>query len=193
MKKILLTISVVLLSACTSIVKVEGEQVINQKMVIKLPQAWNKLANPSNQPYEVWTQEGVTLDQLRLWSGVASGAALANPVQRPASGKEPRKPVFTRGMPLDQIASQFEAVFAVDGSNVTMDKLDPVPFMGQKGLRFEFTVTRQSDGVILKGLGWAAEAKGQLHAVTYTAPRLSFFQRHADSVRALVATATLKG
>ena len=72
MKKLLALLIAVLLAGCAAVVKVEGDQVLNNKLAVKLPDAWNKLNYPG-QPYEVWTQEGASLDQLRFWAGIQPG------------------------------------------------------------------------------------------------------------------------
>ena len=80
MKRALLMIAVLLLlllAACTSMSKVEGEQVVNERLVVNVPGAWNRLVDRSEQrPYESWTQEGIPLDHLRLWAGLRPGQPL---------------------------------------------------------------------------------------------------------------------
>src|SRR5437868_6404029 len=66
--------------ACTTITKVEGEQLVHEKLALKVAGAWNKVAPPgSRQPYDVWTQEGIFLDELRFWAAVKPGEAMVVP------------------------------------------------------------------------------------------------------------------
>lgn len=197
MKKILCLLLVVALSACTSIVKVEGEQVVNSRLSVRVTEAWNKIAPPgSQQPYELWTQEGVTLDQLRIWVAVRPQQALVMaPVKAGAApgAKPARVPTFEAGMQPDQLVSLFEAVYSIDGSMVQMTRIEPDTFAGQRGVRFEFSVTRKEDDVQLSGIGWVAVRNNELFAATFVAPRLYFYGRLQPKAETVIRTAQIKG
>ena len=45
---------------------------------------------------------------------------------------------------------------------------------------------------LLGVLGWGAVRNGELFVITYTAPRLAFFQRHLASAEAIVKSARLR-
>jgi hypothetical protein len=193
MKKLFLIALALIVVGCANIVKIDGEQTINSKMTVKLPQAWNKINIAASQPYELWTQDGVFVDQLRMWAGINSGANLVVAPQKNSQGKAPRVPVYTAGMKLDQIASLFEQMYAIDGSTVTLDRVEPATFGAQQGVRVEFSVVKQSSNVQLKGIAWAAEHKGQFYATSYVAPRLSFFPRYLPQVQDIAKSAVIKG
>ena len=197
MKKILALLLVCLLTACTSIVKVEGDQVINNKMAVKLSDAWNKIQLPGNQqPFDVWTQEGLSIDHLRFWAGVAGNQELMKRppgASVPQGGKAGRVPTYVAGMQPDQLVSLFEALYASDGSIVNMTRVEPALFAGQKGVRFEFAMTRKGDDVQLRGVGWVAVKNNELYAATFVAPRLSFFARLLPKAEKVVSTAQIKG
>ena len=197
MKKILALLLVSLLAACTSIVKVEGDQVINNRMAVKLTDAWNKVDLPGNkQPFDVWTQEGLTIDHLRFWAAVGNNQEMMTRPPGagvPQGGKAARLPTYVAGMQPDQLVSLFENLYAADGSIVTMNKVEPAVFAGEKGVRFEFAVTRKSDDVQLRGVGWVAVKKNELFAATFVAPRLSFFPRLLPKAESVVKTAQIKG
>ena len=196
MKKLLALVLIALLAACTTIAMVEGEQVVNDKLVVKVPAAWNKVTDPwEGGPYDVWTQEGIPLDHLRLWAGVKSGRALvAKPMVlfRAPGEKDPRYPTFTAGLPPDKLVSLFEALYANEGT-VNVTRVEPTVFAGEKGVRFEFTLARRADDLRLRGVGWAAEHDHELYAATFAAPRLTFFARLLPMAEAVVSTARIKG
>lgn len=195
MKKILVLIIAFVLAGCANIMKVDGEQAINAKMVVKLPQPWNKVNAPGGQqPFELWTQDGVFVDQLRFWAGVNGGASLVTPPPKNAQGNAPRVPVFTAGMKLDQLASLFEQVYAVDGSAVTIDRIEPAQLGNQPGVRIELSIVRAGGNPVqLKAAVWAAESKGQLYAVGFAAPRLGFFPRYLPQVQEMARGVVIKG
>jgi hypothetical protein len=196
MKTLWTLVLVCLISACTSIAKIEGDQAVNNKLVVSVSDAWNKVTDPwEREPYDIWTQEGIPLDHLRLWGGVKSGKALvAKPTVlfRSPGEKDPRYPTFTAGLPPDKLVSLFEALYANEGA-VAITRVEPTVFAGEKGVRFEFTLARQADDVTLKGVGWAAIHKDELFAATFAAPRLAFFQRLLPMAEAVVKTARIRG
>jgi len=182
------------LSGCASIEAVEGERTLAGRLVVTVGQAWNRLrSSEDRQPYETWTQHGFMLDQLRLWPGVASGEAMVAVPPVPASGRRaPRVPTFQARMAPDQIASLFEVLYAMDGSQVKLTRLDAARFAGERGLRLEFSVVRQRDDVQLSGVAWVAVRQERLYALAYTAPRLSFFGRVLPQAEAVAASARIK-
>lgn len=197
MMRTLLALALALfLAACASISKVEGDQVVGGKLVVSVPAAWNKVTDPwEAEPYDVWTQEGIPLDHLRLWAGVKSGRTLmAKPTVlfRAPGEKDARYPTFTAGLPPDKLVNLFEALYANEGV-VNITRVEPTVFAGEKGVRFEFTLARRSDDVTLKGVGWVAVHKDELFAATFAAPRLTFFQRLLPMAEAVVKTARIRG
>ena len=201
MKRLLLLLVVVLLAACTSMVKVQGEQVVNERLVVDVPGAWNKVVDRSEKPpYESWTQEGIPLDHLRLWGGLRPGQPLITKwatYSRAADAKDARVPTFRTGLSAEKLVSLFEEVYATAGT-VSITKMEPTMFAGQKGVRFEFTLARRSDDLDLRGTGWVAVRPDpvwgeELYAATFVAPKLSFYARIAPKAEDVVRTAQIKG
>jgi hypothetical protein len=192
MKKLFASLVLVaLLAGCAAVVKVEGDQLLNNKMAVKLPDAWNKLNYPG-QPFEVWTQEGQSLDQLRFWAGVPAGKEIARLPPAAMGQKQARVPTFTANMTPDQLVSLFEIMYASDGSQVKITKIEPAPFAGATGVRFEFAITQKRNDLILRGTGWAAVRNNELYAATYYAPELAFYPRLMPKAEAVVKTALIK-
>ncbi|GAB3757041.1 hypothetical protein GCM10028796_00510 [Ramlibacter monticola] len=191
MKKLLAILLVLLLAGCAAVVKVDGDQLVNNKLSVKLPEAWNKLNYPG-QPYEVWTQEGASLDQLRLWAGVQPGKQIVTMPPAAAGQKDARAPTFTSGMTPDQLVSLFEIMYSADGSQVKITRIEPATFAGGSGVRFEFQVTVKKTDLQMRGMGWATVRNQELYAATYHAPELSFFKRLAPKAEAVVKTAMIR-
>jgi hypothetical protein len=76
---------------------------------------------------------------------------------------------------------------------VRLTRVEPAQFAGEKGLRFEFTLARRSDDLVLHGVGWVAVHKDELYAATFVAPRASFFPRLLPMAEAVVKTARIRG
>lgn len=194
MKLWIATLALAVLAGCaTPIEKVEGERALSESLSVQVSSAWNRMNLPgAKEPYETWTQEGLTLDHLRFWSGVASGNPMAQPRPAPAGGTAPRVPTFHASMTPEQLVQQFEILYAADGSLITMGRVEPATFAGANGLRFEFDWVRKEDDVQLKGVGWLAVSKSKLYAATFAAPRLYFFDRLYPRALAVVNTAVIK-
>lgn len=195
MKKLAILLLVSLLGACTSIVKVEGDQVVNGRMAVRLTEAWNKVSLPGvSQPFETWTQEGLPLDHLRFWAAIPTGKSLMTaPRVNSADQKAPRVPTYVAGMQPDQLVNLFEILYSNDGSIVTLSKVEPATFVGEKGVHFAFSMTRKVDGVEMKGLGWLAVHKGELYAASFVAPKKSFFPRLAPKAESVAKSAKVQG
>lgn len=185
-----------LLAACTTIAKVDGEQVVGGKLAVTLPDAWNKVTDPWERGrYDMWTQEGIPLDHLRLWAGLRPGESLvATPTVlfRAPGEKDPRYPTFTAGLRPHRLVNLFEQLYANDGV-VQVTRMEPAVFAGQPGVRFEFTLARRADDLVLQGVGWAAEHRGELYAATFAAPKLAFYPRLLPMAEAVVRSARIKG
>ena len=189
------------LAACTTVARIEGDQLVNDKLAVHVSQAWNKVSDPwEGDPYDTWTQEGVPLDHLRFWGGVTPGQALmTKPMMfsRAPDAKERRVPTFRNGLTPEKLVSLFEELYATAGT-VTITKVEPVVFAGQKGVRFEFTLERRRDDLTMRGVGWLAVRPSatygeELYAATFVAPQKAFFNRLLPMAEAVVKTARIKG
>lgn len=193
MKKLIALALLAMLAACTTITKVEGDQVVHEKLSFKVTAAWNKVSPPgSRQPFDTWTQEGIFLDELRIWAAIKPGDTMVVPPPARAGEKAPRVPTFTAGMGAEQLVSLFETMYSMDGSLVKITKVEPALFAGENGVRFEFTVARKRDDVQLLGEGWVRVHKGELYAATFVAPKLSFYARLAPKAEDVIRTARIR-
>ena len=188
------------LAACTTVEKMHGDQVVNDKLAVHVSDAWNKVVDRwEGDPYDTWTQEGMPLDHLRFWGGVTPGQPLmSRPVvfSRAPDAKQPRVPTFRAGLPPEKLVNLFEELYATAGT-VAITKMDPTMFAGQKGVRFEFTLERRRDDLTMRGVGWisvrpSATHGEELYAATFVAPRAAFFPRLLPMAEAVVKTAQVR-
>jgi hypothetical protein len=200
MKRLLLVVIALVLAACTSMARMEGEQVVGERLVVHVPGAWNKVVDRSEQPpYDTWTQEGIPLDHLRLWGGVRPGQPLMTKwatYTRAEDAKERRVPTFRPGLTPEKLVSLFEELYATAGT-VSITRVEPTVFAGERGVRFEFTLARRSDDLNMRGVGWVAVRPDpvwgeELFAATFVAPRLAFYDRLLPMAEAVVKTARVR-
>jgi hypothetical protein len=192
MKKLLFALVVTaVLQGCAVVSKVEpGTATIGDRMTVPVDTAWNQLGGQFSGTATgaaVWTREGLPIDQMVYFVGIKDGAQMTNVV-----AKEQRPIVFKANMQAHEAVAMFEALYTRDGSTFQLDKLQAVDFVGQKGWRADFTVVRKADEVKLKGSVWGAVRGGELFAITFHAPALSYHARLSPRVEAIAAAARLK-
>src|SRR5919204_549274 len=139
MKALVAALVVLALAGCATVQKVDsGEQSAGERLLVSLKGPWNRVSVPGMGPAQIWTMEGLPIDQLRIYSGIKNDEALAKAA--PGSGRKDF--VFRSSMQPDEIVSLFEGTFTRDGSSFKLTKLEPTPFGGGKGFRFEYTLIR---------------------------------------------------
>jgi hypothetical protein len=189
MRKLTLALSMLVLGGCVTMAKVDsGDRAVGDRLTVNIDGAWNHLQAPGLGPAQTWTREGLTVDQLLLYSGIKNGELVHAPSR---SGKE-KDFAFRAGMMPDEIVAMFEGMLTRDGSSFKLTRLEPSPFGGLKGFRFDYVLTRKVDNVVLSGMGWGVVSKGELFAIVYMAPRLVFFSRHAAQVEKIALSAKIK-
>jgi hypothetical protein len=186
--------ALVALAGCAQIVKVEpGQVTIKEALTLTTTSAWNRFElqfplSVAPGASEVWTQDGITLDALAFFVGIEQGKTLGAAI--PGAGK--KLPQFRSTMTPGEIVELYEQMVTQDGSTFALKRVAPGRFGGQPGFRFEHTITRKSDNVLLKGVAQGAVVKDKLYLVAFTAPAIYYFDRHAPQVEPLLASAQIK-
>lgn len=167
-----------------------GEQTVRDRLLLTVDKPWNQFEQGLGDNTPTWTQEGISVDALRLYVGLKDGALIA---PTPAQDKAAKPLAFKSTMQPAEVVALFEALVSRDGSSFQLDRLAPQAFAGGNGFRFDFSSVRKRDEVRLRGIGWGVVRNGELFLMTYTAPRLAFFERHLPSVEAMARSARIKG
>jgi hypothetical protein len=167
-----------------------GSALVAERLTLEVTQVWNQFPAFGEERPPTWTQHGLTVDTLRFYVGLKDGALLAPTPSKP-EGTKPL--VFKSPMQPADVVALFEALTARDGSSFTLDRIEPQPFLGGNGFRFEYSVVRKYDEVRLKGVAWGAVRNGELFVIDYSAPRLGFFDRARPAVERMAQSARLKG
>ena len=181
---------VLALAACAHVSKVNtGETTVRNRLTVTVDTAWNQFERGMADNTPTWTIEGITVDALQFYVGIKDGELIA---PTPSSGKGVLPLTFKASMQPAEVVSLYQGLWTRDGSSFTLDKLEPSEFLGAKGFRFEYSLTRKVDDVRLKGVAYAAVRNGELFVINYSAPRLAFFPRYVGRVETLVKTARVK-
>ena len=174
-----------LLAGCASMAKVEpGSVTIGDALVVRSDGHWNRVEPPQSEAdaSEVWTAEGVTLDMLLFYVGIADGETL---------GTTQDQPVFRASMLPHEVAELYEALVARDGSAFRLERLAPIPFGGTQGFLFEHRTTLRN-GLALRGRAYGSVVEGKLYLISFTAPDSHFYAKHLPSLEALAASAKIR-
>ena len=163
-----------------------GEQAVGDRMLLTLDGPWNYIDAPGMGPARTWTMEGLPIDVLRVYSGIKDEQSM-----HPKGPAGQKNFSFRSTMQPDEVVAMFEGVLTRDGSSFKLAKLEPTTFAGEKGFRFEYSLTRKVDNVQLSGLGYGVVSNGELFAMLYQAPRLAFFARHQPRVDQIARSARL--
>lgn len=188
MRLTLIAILLALLAGCASVAKMDtGDQTLGERMLVTLEGPWNHVAVPGMGPAQVWTMEGLPVDQLLVYSGIKNDELV-----HAAGGGKGKNFAFRSSMQPDEVVAMFEGMLTRDGSQFKLIKLEPASFGGEKGFRFEYSIIRRVDNAQLSGVGFGVVSKGELFALLYHAPRLAFFPRHRGRVEQIARSARLK-
>ena len=189
MRTLPIVLLVSVLAGCASVAKVDsGEQTLGERLLVSLDGPWNRVDAPGMGPAQVWTMEGLPVDQLLVYSGIKNDQA----IHATTTGGNRKNFAFRSGMQPDEIVAMFEGMLTRDGSTFKLLTLAPADFSGAKGFRFEYSLTRKRDNVQLSGLGFGSVSNGELFALLYQAPRLAFFPRHQPRVEQMARSARIK-
>ena len=191
MKKLTLTLVLAFaLTGCAVVTKIgPGEAVIGDKIGVPVDTGWNQFAGRfgGSNSAALWTNEGLTIDQVNFFVGMKDGDVIAAP-----AGKDQRPLAFKATMQPHEVVALFESFYTRDGSSFKLDKLEAAQFLGQRGWRANYTVVRKVDDVKLAGSAWATVRSGELFAMTFTAPSIGFYPRQLAKVEKVAAAARFK-
>ena len=173
MKKTVLIVVTFLLSGCASAVftpvATDGVRV-RERMEVQTDGDWNRFTPTGVKHREIWTQHGVTLDQLVFFAGVADGVPLDDLAPR-----ERKAPKFRASMSPEDVVGLVETMLAGSGGHFELRTLAPARVSEAPGFRFDFDYTGHDDEVERTGTAIGAIVDGRLYLMMYVAPRGHYY------------------
>lgn len=162
--------------------------VAKSRLKVTAQQDWNRWTVKPIRKGEVWTLDGVNLNELYFVSGLASGETMF----RDRNKKERPLPAFRASAQLTDIPEFVESSTrtALNTSVFQLTEVEPIMFAGQQGVSFRYEYAVEGSPLRRKGLAAGTIFNGQLYLIVYTAPALYYFDRDAPKVEALIASAT---
>jgi hypothetical protein len=179
-----------LATGCAQVTKVStGAVTVRERLLVDVAEPWNQFERGLNPMAASWTNEGLFVDTLQFFVGIKDGGLIA-PTPSEPKGVAPL--VFKSSMKPAEVATLFQNLWARDGSTFSVDRIEPHNWLGGEGFRVEFSVVRRADEVKLLGVAWGAIRGGELFIISFTAPRLHFFDRYRPRAEAVARSARLK-
>lgn len=151
---------------------------------------WNYLLG---QDIELWTVDGLSLQNLFFVSGIEDGDTLL--VGKPEFDlfNESKIPEYKEGFTLLDIREWIEASYAqADVARMETHDFRPVPFGSKKGFRFEFSFANE-DGLSQKGFVVGATIDEELHLIIFTAAALHFYDKFAPEAERIIRSIRIAG
>ncbi len=141
--------------------------------------AWARIKDPFKHE-EIWTIDGMALNSLSIFSGIAPGEHVFMLSHERSS--RPDGPWFRAGMRPEEIRDIIVAAMGDQKMvNIATSNLRPQRFGDVDGLRFDFTMAN-ADGLIYKGTAAAAEKSGKLTVLLWKAPAEYYYGRDVAAV-----------
>jgi hypothetical protein len=188
--RLFLLAAALVIAGCANVTKVAtGDTLVRNRLAVKIDTPWNQFERGMGDNTPTWTIEGITIDALQFYVGIKDGELVA---PTPTGGKGVLPLAFKSGMQAADVLALFQGLFTRDGSSFTLDKLEPAEFVGVRGFRFEYSLTRKVDDVRLRGVAYGAVRNGELFLINYSAPRLGFFPKYVGRVEAIAKSAAVK-
>lgn len=152
---------------------------------------WNRMQARPGRNAESWTLDGMALNEVTFYGGIADGVALFKEVDK----KDKPLPRFSATMLAPDIGQLFEQSYRLAGGSslFSIDGIAPAKFAGEPGFRFSYSFTQAADEVRRRGEAAGAVIGGRLYMITYEAPAIHYYDRNLADARALVATARIPG
>jgi hypothetical protein len=180
-------------AACEPYKVVEaGAQPIGDGMSITKTKPWVQILQPHapDGPDQVWTLDGMALNTLLIYGGLADGKVLLE-----VKGDNKQPPAFSssmEGLEIAELVGNTVSRGLAGGVSVKTVSLAPATFMGAPGFAAEFAFPT-AGGLDMRAFAEGANIGGKLYMLLYVAPRIHYFAKDLDEVRAIAASAVSKG
>lgn len=150
---------------------------------------WNRIGSRPGRNAESWTLDGLGLNDLTFYGGIADDRTLFRDARR----KTDPLPRFSRSMLAPDIAQLFESSYRVAAgtSLMAIDTIEPAHFAGRQGFRFTYHFTLQGEEVRRKGEAAGAVIDGRLYLIAFEAPEIHYFDAGIERARAIVSSARI--
>ncbi len=167
----------------------EEVNVSKSDLVVTPKTNWNRWTSRPSLVGEIWTLDGVRLNELSFFAGIDDGDTL----YYDDGSYNKSMPTYDKDMLQSELVSFFEASnrLILESSQFEIKKVEPAKLAGFAGVRFSYRYAAQGEGIMRSGEAVAAKIDKKLYLVNFAAPEIHYFGREIDSVRQLIASAKI--
>ena len=147
--------------------------------------SWAKQDSPSLSG-TVWTADGVELDAVMFFTGIAEG----KPLIKPDAVRTKELRLYKADMVPDDVMELLTSNFGHIGyEQIKTANLRPAAFGSAQGFRFDFDFLTK-DGLQMKGEALAAQRGKTLDLILYMAPTEYYYDHYSATVDKLLSSVT---
>lgn len=167
----------------------EEANVGKSDLVVTPKTNWNRWTSRPSLVGEIWTLDGVRLNELSFFAGINDGETL----YYDDGSYNKSMPTYDKDMLQSELVSFFEASnrLILESSQFEIKKVEAAKLAGFTGVRFSYRYAAQGEGIMRSGEAIAAKIDKKLYLINFAAPEIHYFGREIDSVRQLVASAKI--
>lgn len=150
---------------------------------------WNRQSSRPIPKGELWTLDGLGLNELYFVSGLIPGETIYKDTKK----KDRPLPQFRAGAQLTDIPELFESSNRVvlNTSMFQITGVEPTTLGGQPGVKFAYEYAVEGSPLTRKGIAAGTISAGKLYLISFTAPSIHYFERDKARVEALMASARI--
>jgi hypothetical protein len=163
--------------------------VAKSTMTVTPLEHWSKTSYRPIKKSEVWTIDGLTLNELYFVSGLAAG----EPLFREFDKKNNPLPKMNAAMQLTDVPEFYEssARIAMNTSLFEVTSVAPAKLGGHDAVKFSYRYSVQGSTLMRQGVATGTVVKGQLYLINFIAPSIHYFGRDSVKAEAIMASARL--
>jgi len=174
------------LAGCRSF-EAEGrnQTYVGDSITVDLQMVWTRADGLGDRDtVSVWTIDGLGLDELLFFSGIAAGA----PLLRIPGVAQKDMVLYNTTMLPDDVMDMIAGTLGKNGDQqVRTSALRPVPFGTVTGFRFDLAFTTE-DGLQMKGMAFFAQRRKKLDVILFVAPSEYYFDEYAPTVEKIFSS-----
>lgn len=165
----------------------KGEPVIVAKsaMVVTASEDWNRVTRGYVKNTELWTLDGISLNEIYLIGGAATNTTLFYEFDK----KNNPLPRFNDTMTLTDLPDLVERTWRVGrrASVFKMGAIEPAKMGGKDAIRFGYDYVTENNHLAYKGQVTATIVDKKLYLIDFEAPAMYYFNRDRPKAEAIVA------
>lgn len=150
---------------------------------------WNRNSKKPIKKGEVWTLDGVNLNELYFVSALAPGETLFKDIDK----KNRPLPKLSASAVLTDIPEFFEssARISLNTSLFEITNIGPTKLGGNDAVKFTYNYSVTGESLTRKGVAVGTLVRGQLYLINFAAPSIHFYDRDAPKAEAIMASARI--